>query len=129
MRMPQDDGSIKRNALQRLRDSFANQMLDAEALQGSMERDNPLLAQIREGAVQGGVMPIAGSAGKMGGSAKTLAEQVKGKILSNNPALGTGATIQAPMRVLNEAETMAANAKPRLSKEALAELWKKFSGQ
>lgn len=123
--MPNDDGSVKRNALQKLRDSFNNQMLDTEAFQNSMERSNPMLAQIREGAVQGGVMPVAGSAGMLAGSADDLAKAVGGKIM--NPNMGHGAIIRdAAQPVLSEAATMAANAKPRLNPKDLMEIYKRI---
>lgn len=124
MKMPQDDNSIKRNALQRLRDSFANQMLDAESLQNTMERSNPMLAQIREGAVSGGVMPVGGLGSAVEGATKGLADKVGGAVVREN--MGFGGIVNAPAKSASMAESMAANAKPRLSKEAQLAILKKL---
>ena len=122
MEMPQDDGSIRRNALQRLRDSFANQMLDAEALQSSMERDNPMLAQIREGAVSGGVMPIGSLSSAVKGGTQGLANAVKGTVERANT--GFGGIVNAPAKVLEQTASLPKPA--RIDPRQLLKIYDRF---
>ncbi len=122
MEIPQDDGSIRRNALQRLRDSFANKMLDAEALQSTMERDNPMLAQIREGAVSGGVMPISGLGSAVAGATEGLANAVGGKVIRSNT--GFGGIVNAPAKVLEQTASLPKPA--RIDPRQLLKIYDRF---
>jgi hypothetical protein len=125
MDIPQDDGSIRRTALQRLRDSFSNKVLDAEAMQSSMERDNPMLSQISKGMAQGGVMPVGGLGSAVEGATTGLAEQVGGQVV--RPNTGYGGIVNAPAKELSEAATQLANKNPnRIDPRTLMDIYKRF---
>jgi hypothetical protein len=83
-----------------------------------------MLAQIREGAVSGGVMPISGLGSAVKGGTAALAEVLGGKAIRNN--VGFGSIVNAPAKTATMAESIAANAKPALSKEAKLALLKKL---
>lgn len=125
MDMPQDDGSVKRNALQRLRDSFVNANADGQALRGALNRSSPIFGQIEDGAVQGGVMPVASGVAE----SEALAKAVKGRLMT--PNMGNGAIIKdAAQPLINEAQTMAANAKPRVdARQLLKAIQEKFGNK